>query len=81
MDFQVFDLGKEAPDVVLRRIYLNLEKLKSNDEFAAKIQEKLRIIVSFLFIYFYFSFQVVFGFLNVKVNVNVIVFVLFFFMC
>ncbi|KAG6751336.1 hypothetical protein POTOM_045869 [Populus tomentosa] len=43
---QVFDLGKEAPDVVLRRIYLNLEKLKSNDEFAAKIQEKLRIIVA-----------------------------------
>ncbi|KAB5530174.1 hypothetical protein DKX38_020255 [Salix brachista] len=43
---QVFDLGKEAPDLVLRRIYLNLEKLKSNDEFAAKIQEKLRIIVA-----------------------------------
>lgn len=49
----MFDLGKEPPDLVLRRIYLNLEKLKSNDEFAAKIQEKLRIIVSFfLFLVF-----------------------------
>ncbi|CAK7349961.1 unnamed protein product [Dovyalis caffra] len=44
---QVFDLSEEAPDVALRRIYLNLEKLKSNGhEFAAKIQEKLRIIVA-----------------------------------
>ncbi|KAJ4847880.1 Diacylglycerol kinase 5 [Turnera subulata] len=44
---QVFDLGKEAPDVVLRRIYLNIERLKaSGDAFAAKIQERLRIIVA-----------------------------------
>lgn len=44
---QVFDLGEEAPDSVLRRLFLNLEKLKlSGDEFADKIEEKLRIIVS-----------------------------------
>ncbi|KAJ4729912.1 diacylglycerol kinase [Melia azedarach] len=44
---QVFDLGEEAPDEVLRRVYLNLEKVKANgDEFAIKIQERLRIIVA-----------------------------------
>lgn len=45
--FKVFDVSKEAPDKVLHRIYLNLEKLKlDGDEYAAKIQEELRIIVS-----------------------------------
>lgn len=40
-------MGEEAPDKVLRRIYVNLETHKRNgDEFAIKIQEKLRIIVS-----------------------------------
>ncbi|KAM1010081.1 hypothetical protein ACFX2J_045314 [Malus domestica] len=44
---QVYDLGQEAPDKVLCRIYANLEKLKRNgDKFATKIQEKLRIIVA-----------------------------------
>lgn len=56
-------MGEETPDKVLSRIYANLEKLKQNgDEFATKIQEKLRIIVSqtiiningvlFLFLFF-----------------------------
>lgn len=45
---KVFDLGEETPDVVLRRIFLNLEKLKLNgDEIAVDIQKKLRLIVSF----------------------------------
>ncbi|KAL7000662.1 diacylglycerol kinase (ATP) [Sarracenia purpurea var. burkii] len=36
-----------SPDAVLHRIYLNLERLKLNgDEFATKIQERLRIIVA-----------------------------------
>ncbi|GMH11050.1 hypothetical protein Nepgr_012891 [Nepenthes gracilis] len=44
---QVVDLLKEAPDKVLSRLYLNIEKLKqSEDELAAKIQERLRIIVA-----------------------------------
>ncbi|XP_021901091.1 LOW QUALITY PROTEIN: diacylglycerol kinase 5-like [Carica papaya] len=44
---QVFDLGEEAPDKVLSRIYVNLEKLKNDgDEFAKEIQERLRIIVA-----------------------------------
>ncbi|KAH6775302.1 diacylglycerol kinase 5 [Perilla frutescens var. hirtella] len=44
---QVFDLGEEAPDKVLRRVFLNLERLKQNgDEFAPKLQKKLRIIVA-----------------------------------
>ncbi|KAK7831654.1 diacylglycerol kinase 5 isoform X2 [Quercus suber] len=44
---QVFDLGEEAPDKVLRRIYVNLEKLKnSGDELAVKIQKNLRLIVA-----------------------------------
>lgn len=44
---QVYDLGQEAPDKVLSRIYANLEMLKHNgDEFATKIQERLRIIVA-----------------------------------
>lgn len=58
-------MGEETPDKVLSRIYANLEKLKQNgDEFATKIQEKLRIIVSqtiiningvlFLFLFLFF---------------------------
>ncbi|XP_047338450.1 diacylglycerol kinase 5-like [Impatiens glandulifera] len=44
---QVIDLLEEAPDNVLRRVYFNLEKLKSNgDELAPQIEEKLRIIVA-----------------------------------
>lgn len=42
---QVFDLSQETPDKVLRRIYLNLERLK-DDDFARQIREKLKIIVS-----------------------------------
>lgn len=42
---QVFDLGVETPDKVLRRIYLNLEKLK-DDDLACHIRDKLKIIVS-----------------------------------
>jgi len=41
---QVFDLDQETPDKVLRRIYLNLERLK-DDDFARQIREKLKIIV------------------------------------
>ncbi|KAL8511079.1 hypothetical protein ACS0TY_017774 [Phlomoides rotata] len=45
--YQVFDLGEESPDSVLRRIFLNLERLKKNgDEFAPKLEQKLRIIVA-----------------------------------
>ncbi|KAL7193885.1 hypothetical protein ACSBR2_025511 [Camellia fascicularis] len=44
---QVVDLLEEAPDAVLHRLYLNLEKLKLNgDELALRIQENLRIIVA-----------------------------------
>ncbi|VFQ83266.1 unnamed protein product [Cuscuta campestris] len=44
---QVFDLGEESPDRVLRRLYLNLEKLKSNgDVLSLKLQERLRIVVA-----------------------------------
>ncbi|XAR68049.1 Diacylglycerol kinase [Bertholletia excelsa] len=44
---QVIDLLEEAPDVVLRRLYFNLEKLKHNgDHLAAKIEESLKIIVA-----------------------------------
>ncbi|KAJ0113372.1 hypothetical protein Patl1_02147 [Pistacia atlantica] len=44
---QVFDVGEEAPDKALRKIYLNLEKLKANgDQYAVQIQERLRIIVA-----------------------------------
>ncbi|CAA7050173.1 unnamed protein product [Microthlaspi erraticum] len=44
-DKQVFDLGVETPDKVLRRTYLNLERLK-DDALACKIREKLKIIVA-----------------------------------
>ncbi|KAH7532944.1 hypothetical protein FEM48_Zijuj04G0077200 [Ziziphus jujuba var. spinosa] len=44
---QVIDLDKEAPDKVLSRIYMNLEKLKiEEDKFAINIQDKLRLIVA-----------------------------------
>ncbi|KAK6918979.1 Diacylglycerol kinase, accessory domain [Dillenia turbinata] len=44
---QVFDLGEEAPDKALCRLYTNLERLKHDGvDFAAKIEEKLRIIVA-----------------------------------
>ncbi|CAL5432007.1 unnamed protein product [Camellia sinensis] len=44
---QVVDLLEEAPDAVLHRLYLNLEKLKlSGDELALRIEENLRIIVA-----------------------------------
>lgn len=44
-DKQVFDLGVETPDKVLRRIYLNLERLKE-DDLARHVRDKLKIIVS-----------------------------------
>lgn len=45
--FQVFDLGEEAPDKVLHKLYANLEKLKSSgDDLAIKIENNLRLIVS-----------------------------------
>ncbi|KDP24202.1 hypothetical protein JCGZ_25859 [Jatropha curcas] len=44
---QVYDLGNEAPDKVLRRVYLNLELLKSRgNNLAIQIQQSLRIIVA-----------------------------------
>ncbi|XP_027911242.1 diacylglycerol kinase 5-like isoform X5 [Vigna unguiculata] len=44
---QVFDLGKNAPDKVLQKLYATLETLKHNgDDFAAEIQNRLRIIVA-----------------------------------
>ncbi|KAJ7981382.1 diacylglycerol kinase [Quillaja saponaria] len=44
---QVFDLGKEAPDKILRKIYFNFEKLKfDGDESATKIQERMRLVVA-----------------------------------
>ncbi|PON81916.1 Diacylglycerol kinase [Trema orientale] len=44
---QVLDLGEEAPDEALRRVYVNLQRLKSEgDEFAKHIEEKLRLIVA-----------------------------------
>uniref|UniRef100_M1C463 Diacylglycerol kinase variant B n=1 Tax=Solanum tuberosum TaxID=4113 RepID=M1C463_SOLTU len=45
--YKVFDLGDEAPDSVLRRLYLNIERLKGNgDRFSAEIDERMRIIVA-----------------------------------
>nr|GEX73671.1 diacylglycerol kinase 5 isoform X2 [Tanacetum cinerariifolium] len=44
---QVFDLGEDAPDKVLRRLYLTLENCKlSGDDLATKIQKHLRVIVA-----------------------------------
>lgn len=45
--YQVFDLGEATPNSALRKLYLNLGKLKNNgDKFAAKLEERLRIIVA-----------------------------------
>lgn len=44
---QVFDLGEEAPDKVLHKVYGNLERLKCNGDInAAEIQNRLRLIVA-----------------------------------
>ncbi|XP_077243315.1 diacylglycerol kinase 5-like isoform X2 [Tasmannia lanceolata] len=43
---QVFDLGEEAPDKVLHKLYGNLEKLKPHDGLAVEIEKRLRIIVA-----------------------------------
>ncbi|KAL8031443.1 hypothetical protein ABFX02_13G025000 [Erythranthe guttata] len=44
---QVIDLGEEAPDGVLRRLFVNLERLKNNgDEVASELEKKLKIIVA-----------------------------------
>ncbi|CAN6457794.1 unnamed protein product [Victoria cruziana] len=44
---QVFDLGEDAPDKVLHKLYGNLERLKaSDDKFASVIEEKMKIIVA-----------------------------------
>ncbi|KAM0952406.1 putative diacylglycerol kinase (ATP) [Dioscorea sansibarensis] len=44
---QVFDLGEEAPDKVLHKLYANLEALKlRGDELADQIQKGLRLIVA-----------------------------------
>ncbi|PKI35043.1 hypothetical protein CRG98_044558 [Punica granatum] len=44
---QVFDLGQEAPDKSLQRIYANLQKLKNEgDDFASTVEERLKIIVA-----------------------------------
>ncbi|RRT53428.1 hypothetical protein B296_00028358, partial [Ensete ventricosum] len=41
----VFDLGEEAPDKVLHRLYANFEKLKSDgDGLAEHIERTLRLI-------------------------------------
>ena len=45
--FQVFDLSEEAPDKVLHRLYVNLERLKmEGDILAVQIWRRLRLIVS-----------------------------------
>ncbi|KAF9611507.1 hypothetical protein IFM89_032553, partial [Coptis chinensis] len=44
---QVFDLGEEAPDKVLHKIYVTLEKLKfSGDNIAHETYNRLRLIVA-----------------------------------
>ncbi|XP_058073152.1 diacylglycerol kinase 1 [Magnolia sinica] len=44
---QVFDLGEDAPDQVLTKLYGNLEKLKAcGDDLASEIMKRLRIIVA-----------------------------------
>uniref|UniRef100_A0A1D1YF91 Diacylglycerol kinase n=1 Tax=Anthurium amnicola TaxID=1678845 RepID=A0A1D1YF91_9ARAE len=44
---QVFDLGEEAPDKVLHKVYGNLEKLKQSvDPLAPEIEKTLRLIVA-----------------------------------
>ncbi|XP_014491709.1 diacylglycerol kinase 5 [Vigna radiata var. radiata] len=44
---QVFDLGEQAPDEVLRTVYANLESLnQQGDQFAKTIMKKLKLIVA-----------------------------------
>ncbi|XP_047944634.1 diacylglycerol kinase 1-like [Salvia hispanica] len=44
---QVIDLGEEAPDRVIRKVFINLERLKKQgDENAFWIEDKLRLIVA-----------------------------------
>ncbi|CAA0816103.1 Diacylglycerol kinase 5 [Striga hermonthica] len=44
---QVIDLGENAPDAVLRRLFLNLERLKNNgDDIASELEQKLKLIVA-----------------------------------
>ncbi|KAK9152143.1 hypothetical protein Syun_010452 [Stephania yunnanensis] len=44
---QVFDLGEDAPDKVLNKLYVNLERLKqSGDILALEIEKRLRLIVA-----------------------------------
>lgn len=44
---QVTDLGEEAPDSVLRKFFLNLEKLKNQGaEIASEIEKNLKLIVA-----------------------------------
>uniref|UniRef100_M1DFG1 Diacylglycerol kinase variant B n=1 Tax=Solanum tuberosum TaxID=4113 RepID=M1DFG1_SOLTU len=45
--YKVFNLGDEAPDSVLRRLYLNIERLKGNGgRFFAEIEKRMIIIVA-----------------------------------
>lgn len=61
-NFQVFDLAKQAPGEALQTIYINLERLKTEgDKIAAKIQERLKIIMSRL-LHNYLLFVTAFGF-------------------
>ncbi|XP_057792463.1 diacylglycerol kinase 5-like [Salvia miltiorrhiza] len=44
---QVIDLGEETPDSVLRKVYINLERLKNHgDENASEFEKNLKIIVA-----------------------------------
>ncbi|KAL1560717.1 Diacylglycerol kinase 5 [Salvia divinorum] len=44
---QVIDLGEEAPDGVLRKVFINLERLKNRgDENASEFEKNLRLIVA-----------------------------------
>nr|GEW27128.1 diacylglycerol kinase 5-like isoform X1 [Tanacetum cinerariifolium] len=44
---QVFDLGEDAPDEVLHRVYLTLDYLRLNgDTLANNIKQRLRVIVA-----------------------------------
>ncbi|XP_078436748.1 diacylglycerol kinase 5-like [Wolffia australiana] len=44
---QVFDVGQEAPDKVLHRVYVNIERLKhEGDALADEIEKRLRLIVA-----------------------------------
>ncbi|XP_031501066.1 diacylglycerol kinase 1-like [Nymphaea colorata] len=44
---QVIDLGADAPDKVLHKVYANIERLKANaDSLAFHIEQKMRLIVA-----------------------------------